>query len=142
MKINKFEVEGEFELSADNLLTGWFLTPAKPQIKYALELDMTEVSETDAGLDAPPVALEVRALDNADDNVLLGKGTTIILTDDRGRVFSTTYDQIDAFAETVADAEEKERVAMPDGKVETVTEGKAEGDKNESPKKGKGGKKP
>lgn len=121
MKINKFDVEGEFELSADNLLTGWFLTPAKPSVKYALELDMSEVTETDARLvDRPPTELSVAGLDNTDDETLLGKGTTIKLQDDRGRTFSVTWEQIDAASEAIADAEEKEQVQLPDNSVADV----------------------
>ncbi len=135
MKVNKFEVEGEFEMSADALLTGWFLTPAKPSIKYDLELDMSEVTETDAHLlDRPPTELSVAGLDNTDDETLLGKGTTIKLVDDRGRAFSVTWVQIDAASEAIADAEEKdaqtkEQVQLPSGQVADVKDDKGKGGK-------------
>lgn len=71
MKINGFEVEHDLTLDADNVIRGWFETPALPHVTYRIELhlddmgypDIDEIELTDAP-EPEPTAQETVVLPN------------------------------------------------------------------------------
>ena len=60
MKINKFEVAHELAVSADGVLSGWFETPAAPNVRYTIELDLSEL--------APVEEIELEGVEEAPDS--------------------------------------------------------------------------